>query len=490
MLAVFVVAGCASTSNTPEPPKPTPKEVEPAPPRARFAPLNIKLVDGGTLDAELGRISVPENRQRPGSRSIEIAFARLKSTAASPGPPTIYLEGGPGIPAITMLQHVKSWQRFLLGLRAAGDVIVIDQRGIGRSRPDLVCPPPAERPSDAFEGERLYELAVRDAKACARHWREKGVDLAGYNTEQNADDVDAVRAALGAEKVNLVGFSYGTHLTLATIRRHEQHIARAVIMGPAGPDNLRKLPSVVQAQLRRVSDLAARDPAVAARVPDLVALMRRVFERAAKRPIELEAVDGKTKKKVKLRLGRLALEVLAFADFGDTHDLPGWPRLFHSIDKGDYGQLIKLVEKRFLRGAPGHAMPAVMRLASGVSAARAERITRELPSCILSRALDFPFQSAEFRAAWDVPDLGEAFRAPVRSKVPLLIYTGTLDGNAPPSRGEAIRRGFPQGAHVVVENAGHEDFHRTDVADQIVAFLSRGQTPDPPRRPALRFAPP
>jgi pimeloyl-ACP methyl ester carboxylesterase len=488
------IAGCASTSNTPEPPKPVPpatREDAPAAPRPRFSPLAIKLVGGGTLDAELGRISVPENRRKPGSRSIEIAFARLGSTAARPGPPTIYLEGGPGIPAIMMLSHVESWQRFLLALRAAGDVIVIDQRGIGHSRPDLVCPP-SERPGDALEGERLYELAVRDARACARHWRDRGVDLSGYNTEQNADDVDAVRAAIGADRVNLVGFSYGTHLTLATIRRHKRHVARAVIMGPAGPDNLRKLPSVVQAQLRRISDLAAKDPAVAVKVPDLVALMKRVLARAAKRPIALEATDGKTRRKFKLKVGRLALEVIAFADFGDTHDLPGWPRLFHAIESGDHRQLVRLVEKRFLRGAPGHAMPAVMRLASGVSAARAARIKRELPGCVLSRGLDFPFQSAEFRAAWDVPDLGDAFRAPVRSEVPLLVYTGTLDGNAPPGRGAAIKAGFPRGAHVVVENAGHEDFHSTDIAGQIVAFLSRGETPDPPRltRPPLRFAPP
>ena len=53
---------------------------------------------------------------------------------------------------------------------------------------------------------------------CAAELRDKGIDLAAYNTEASADDLEDLRKALGAPKISLFGFSYGTHLALAAIR--------------------------------------------------------------------------------------------------------------------------------------------------------------------------------------------------------------------------------------------------------------------------------
>src|SRR5215831_4071982 len=62
----------------------------------RTETYSLKAPSGQDIDAELWRLAVPENRQNPASRLIEIAFVRLKSTAKQPGPPLVFLAGGPG----------------------------------------------------------------------------------------------------------------------------------------------------------------------------------------------------------------------------------------------------------------------------------------------------------------------------------------------------------------------------------------------------------
>src|SRR5687767_6072631 len=68
---------------------------------AWFEPFKI-TVEGKAVEGELGRLMVRENRTKADSRLIELAFLRLKSTAAKPGRPVIYLDGGPGSSPINL----------------------------------------------------------------------------------------------------------------------------------------------------------------------------------------------------------------------------------------------------------------------------------------------------------------------------------------------------------------------------------------------------
>jgi hypothetical protein len=99
--------------------------------------------------------------------------------------------------------------------------------------------------------------------------------------------------------------------------------------------------------------------------------------------------------------------------------------------------------------------------------------------------------SREVAQALGVGDLGDGFRAPVRSAVPALFVSGTLDANTPPEQAEAVRTGFANSGHLIVENGGHEDLLvREDIRAAIVQFLKGGEPPS--RRivaPPLKFIP-
>ena len=195
--------------------------------------------------ADLEKLTVLEDRTKPGGRKIELAFARLKSTAAKPGSPIVYLDGGPGGSGIG-LYRVAEYQVLFDAMRAAGDVILLSQRGTGFSTPRLTCRGAAPHPERSVRRarQRMIEVlgAALDSPAptsCAR----KGIDLAAYNTEASADDLEDLRKTLGVPKISLFGFSYGTHLAWRRFGAIPASIDRVILAGTEGPDDSQKYPA-------------------------------------------------------------------------------------------------------------------------------------------------------------------------------------------------------------------------------------------------------
>ena len=210
-------------------------------PRLVFEPYVIRGHDGVERKAELGRWTAPARRAQPESGTIELAAVRLKSTATQPAEPIIFLMGGPGIPASVMAQ-VPVYTHLFERLRAVADVILLDQRGTGLSRPAADCPVrQVPLGQGAFETQAaLLAEMLAEIRPCVAAWRAKGFDPAAYTTGESASDVEDLRIALGANRLNLLAFSYGTDLALTVIRRHGAGVARAVLAGVRGPDQVLK----------------------------------------------------------------------------------------------------------------------------------------------------------------------------------------------------------------------------------------------------------
>ncbi len=124
------------------------------------------------------------------------------------------------------------WQLF------DGDVIGIDQRGTGRSRPNLETNArydlPLDKPGAVAEWLPHIDRASRKV---AGEFRARGIRLEAYNTRESADDVADVRRALGYERLTLWGRSYGSHLALATVARHPRIVDRLVLVSPGGSES-------------------------------------------------------------------------------------------------------------------------------------------------------------------------------------------------------------------------------------------------------------
>ena len=418
-------------------------------------PYIFETQDGqAKVEAELGRLFVPENRSNPKSKLIELAFVRFKSTGKNPGTPILYLVGGPGASAIGQGRSVGF--PLYMALREAGDFILLDQRGTGMSKPNLTCREKLSYPLDKpLERAALLRLYLEQSKACAQYWRSQGVDLAGYNTNESADDVEALRKALGIPKLSIFGTSYGTHLSLATIRRHGENLNRVVIAGIEGPDHTYKLPSNVQGNLEQIAQIYKADANIGKAIPDFLGLMQTLLDQLEKQPVTVEVDDPETKQKVKITVGKFDLQFL-IANLlpGRVSAMKRFAAVAVAMSKGDFSFLAQL-SLGARRDSIGSAMSFVMDCASGVSRKRWAQIKVEEKTRMVGSLIDFPFP--EICEAWGRPDLGSTFRSPVRSNLPVLFISGTLDGRTPISNAEEIRKGFPNSVSIVVEQAGHVD---------------------------------
>lgn len=422
------------------------------------------------VEAERGFLTVPENRQNPNSRLIQIAFVRFKSTSPNPKSPIIYLAGGPSSSGIGAARSARF--PMFMALREVADVIALDQRGVGQSKPNLNCISFLDLPLEKAVSENEYlQDAQAKSKICAKYWTEQGVDLTGYNTVENADDIDDLRKALGAPKINLVGISYGTHLGLTILKRHGKNIEKAILAGIEGLDQSYKLPSNVQLQLEAISREVKSDAELNAKIPDLLALMKRVFERVEKNPETVEFTDSQSQKKVKVTIGKFDLQLLTAVGMGDTNFISNLPALFYAMDNGNFSFIAPQVALFRKRGI-GSAMAFMMDCASGISKARFDRIEKEKPNTLLSAIIDFPFP--KICEAWNQKDLGDSFRAAVKTNVPTLFISGTLDGRTPISNAEETRKGFSNSQHLIIERAGHSDdlwISSPKIAETMVKFL-------------------
>lgn len=428
---------------------------------------------GGKATFELGRLTVPANRATGSDATVDLAFVRLPSTAEHPGDPIVFLNGGPGQAATSMVRYPPAVES-LAPLRAIGDVILLDQRGAGMSWPQLECPEAPASPAFFVEPGAVAAEMAAAMRTCAAALREKGIDPGSFNTRESADDLEDLRRALGARRLDLLGFSYGTHLAFAAIRRHGEHLGRVVLIGSEGPDHTWKLPSTFDTQIAKIGLLAAADPNLGDDVPDFGALLRRVLKTLESDPIEVTVADRRAKSEVRLPVGKEGLQWLLVRDIGDTNDLPFFPALAHQIDRGDTTLLAWFVEKRWnqLRGGIPMLYFA-MDCASGVSEERRARIEAEAREAILGNVMNDAY--AAVCPAAGVPDLGEEFRAPLVSPVPVLFVSGTLDNNTPPFQAEQVRWGMPNARHLIVANAGHEDMLPNPEVQKAIAAFLRGE---------------
>jgi pimeloyl-ACP methyl ester carboxylesterase len=425
------------------------------------------------VDAEFGTLLVPENRSNPESNLIELAFVRFKSTAKNPGPPIVYLAGGPGGSGI----WTAKGSRFplFMALREIADVIAFDQRGVGYSKPYLQC---FDRLALQLDVAPTREAAIKElrdkSRSCASYWRDiQRVDLTGYNTNESADDLEDLRKALGVPQISLWSISYGTHLAFATMRRHPQSIHRAILAGTEGPDHTYKLPSNIQKHLEDLAAVIQADPVVGKEIPDFLGLMKSVFDRLDAKPETVEITDPQTKLKVKVIVNKFVMQYIVASNIGTTLSAR-FPALFYRASKGDFTNPAQVWLSQS-RDEIGAAMSYMMDCASGQTAARRERIAREAKGTLLEDLFNFPFP--DICTEWNAPDLGDEFRSPVKSDIPVLFISGTLDARTPISNAEEYRKGFSNSTHMIIEGAVHSDplfLSSPKIKEGMMEFL-RGQ---------------
>lgn len=331
----------------------------------KFQNFKIKIYTGDSVSYSLAKIDVPENRLAGKTNIIQLSILKLKAKATRSLYPIVFLAGGPGQSGINYIKE-EYFQKLIFQLQQDHDIILLDQRGSGSSMPSLVYKIAEVDNKNVFlSKENMIKLADLSSKAGADTFKHRRIDIAAYNTIQNADDLNDLRIALGVEKINLLAISYGTHLALAAARKYPDFINNMVLIGTSGLNHMHHLPFTYDKQLKRISDLAAQDTAVNKEVPDMIQLLKKVLAKLDREPILIQVKENKTNRMVDIPIGKFGLQMILRLDAGDSYDFVYFPALLYGIEKGDYNLLQEYVEKRFnqFNGGYGSGI-GVMRIAS------------------------------------------------------------------------------------------------------------------------------
>ena len=396
---------------------------------------------------QCGELEVPEDRTKPDGRRIRIFAAVLPANTVSPkDDPLVILAGGPG-QAASML---AAFAARLGDIRRTRDIVLIDQRGTGRSSP-LTCDAFKPRDDDAFDTDPLPR-----ARACVAQLKLLGIDASQYTTAAWIADLDAMRAALGYERWNLWGGSYGSRVALEYARRHPQRVRTMTLDGIAPPALIITLDvwRTRAATLAAILDACTASTACRVAQPDPNALLTRVAADLGPRGRDVDFVDPRTGAPERMRITFDAV-LSALQPLTYLPEMASMlPELLSLAARGDYTPLF--AANLALTGTMNDAMNAALHF----SVTCAEDVPR-IAAGATAKALDgLPVRDLAHRllAVCDVWPRGAALpelSQPLRSDVPTLLVSGGMDPVTPPAYGAAVARDLSNSRHVVAPGYGH-----------------------------------
>jgi pimeloyl-ACP methyl ester carboxylesterase len=439
----------------------------------------------GLEAARCGYLTVPENRSRPSDRTIRLAVAIVPPVAPTPEPdPVVYLAGGPGSGAIGSAPELID-----AGLNRDRELILMDQRGVTFSKPDLLCTESsrfvARRVGLVYDALSTGRQQAAATRACHRRFVEEGIDLPAYNTTENAADFADLRAALGIAEWNVYGVSYGTDLALSYMRDHPEGI-RSVTLASVVPPHVVTL-GWLWDNARRGFDNLFRTCAAQQRCHRRHPTLRRTFTRLVRKleahPVtaRVRPTPGAPRVKVVLDGGALVNWLVLMA-LGS----PNYPEVPNSIDQLAAGRPQNIAASwATLSQQPINGLLEGVVCSEWVPYERKSKLLEQgrkafprYPDSVLAQAPQFPFAFEDCRI-WDVPKAPATARAVTRSAIPTLLLSGTFDAVTAPRPARIAARTLPNSTITNIPGVGHDPVDKSDcAADVLASFLSTPSAPD------------
>jgi pimeloyl-ACP methyl ester carboxylesterase len=417
-----------------------------------------------------GRYEVFEDRVSKRGRKIALNMVILPALAEKPAPdPVFFFAGGPGQSAASLAGYLG--EGFLAKIRQERDIVFIDQRGTGESNP-LTCNLFADDNDLRAYFEDMFP--VKEVRAC-RERLEKVADLKQYTTSIAIEDLDDVRRALGYQKINLYGGSYGTTVALAYLRRYEEHVRSAVLAGVAPTDLKLPLPFAKGAQyaLTHLIDDCAADSTCRAAFPNLREEFQSVLDRLLKGPVSVELINPLTEMPQLVRLGRGVFAERLRMMLYDRAPASLIPLLIHMAYQGDFRPFVlaALPQARGIYQSLSLGMYFSVTCSESIPFITEEDVKKETTGTFLGAYRVGVHQSA--CREWPRATVPRNFTSPVKSDAPVLMLSGEVDPASPHWLGEEVARHLPNSLQVTIPYGGHGYFSEC-ISSITAEFISKG----------------
>ena len=414
-----------------------------------------------------GAYEVFEDRSAKSGRTIKLKLVVLKSLGSKPAPDAIFpLHGGPGAPATDLVELANG----PLGpVRQDHDLVFVDQRGTGGSN-SLTCDVADNAKNlTSFFGDILPPDKVR---AC-REKLQQHADLRLYTTPIAMDDLDDVRAALGYDKIDLVGLSYGSIASQVYMRQHPEHVRSVFLAGVATPGI--KQPLLFPRSAQHAMDLlfadCAADETCHNAFPHLQEEFGVVLSRFNNGPLPVEIIDPVSKKRVQVKLSRSSfVEGIRFAMYS-TGPQQFVPKIIHQAYEKDYVPF----EEAAVHLNPGASVARgvyfTITCSEGVPFITAKELADETKNTYVG--LERVQRHITACKDWPKGNIPPSYIDPVKSDLPVLMISGEVDGSSPTWFGENALKFLPNGRQIKIRYLGHQ-FEGKCLRDIFTTFIKEG----------------
>jgi pimeloyl-ACP methyl ester carboxylesterase len=449
VVLVFWFAGCTATTSRP---------VVPGEPAIQLADcqLSSPAAQKG-VRARCGTLAVPEDRGDPSGQQIALHVVVVPAVSRSPEPdPLFMLAGGPGQAASEAYPAILSTA--FARVRRDRDIVLVDQRGTGKSNP-LEC--------DLPEGQDTSEEEVVAAlKACPGTL---DADPRFYTTGAAVQDLDDARAALGYERINLYGASYGTRVALTYLHRYPARVRAVVLDGVVSPDFRIYLTAGQDATqaMYMLFERCRADAACQETFPDLQFEFESLLEELQAEPVEVRIADPVSGEPIAFTMTGERFAAMAFAALYAPEITSLLPLSIHvAYADGNFAPLVAQVV----------AVDAGLYQGLFYAVACTEDASFIVPeeAAALGEGTYFGDMSKTMRQvceAWPRGQLGPDFGVAVSSDVPVLLLSGQADPITPPRYAERVAQTLPNSLHLVAPGMGHGIVSRGCVPGIVADFI-------------------
>ncbi len=407
----------------------------------------------GAIDAQCTRMNLPEDWAHPDGRKISIAIAWVPAHNDGDAPdPVFMIAGGPGQSALDSYPSIANAFDATLKKRS---VILVDQRGTGKSNP-LAC---ENKQGDkaSIEEQQAAEndpATLRRLTEQCRDTLSKNADLRLYTTIDAIADLDAVRAALGADKIDLVGISYGTRVAQQYARRYPTH-TRAVVLDSVAPNELifandfaRNLDDALAMNFQQ----CIKTPQCTQKLGDPRANLSSLLAQLRAHPVSVRYRDPLTGEDKQEFLTRGHVALLARLYAYEPIALATLPLTLSEAMKGHYEPL--MAQAKLISGGLGDSMMAGMQL-SVICSEDADGMKTDpvsTGSVLGNEMVDvLKAQCAIWPHGKSPPD----FHQPLVSDLPVLVLEGEFDPVTPPRYGQQVVTNLSHGRLLILHGQGH-----------------------------------
>jgi pimeloyl-ACP methyl ester carboxylesterase len=411
-------------------------------------------------DVACGFLIVPESRDEPDGKTIKLGVVIIKSTADNPAPdPLILTQGGPGGSGIELFAFLADPSNTLgQTFRANRDLIAFEQRGTRYSEPFLFCDEAFEEGLGALEQQLSDEedarLALDAYEACRARFEADGINLAAYNSFENAADVATLAEVLGYEQINFYGVSYGTMLG--------QHLMRL------RPNPNQEAPASKNRSFSLLFEACAADPDCNRYYPDLEQVLFDTVAQLNQSPARIALVDLETQQGYNVVIDGDDLIGLVTQLFYVTEAIPALPNMIYEARAGEF-DLAQLVLGLLIfdRSQADGMYMSVMCAEDFDFQVDELDLTGVRPEFAADEKTGTEI-TLQICTNWAVPQLGPLADEPVASDIPTLLFSGNFDPITPPVNGETMARILGNAYNFTFPINGHGAFLGGECPTQIM----------------------